>query len=349
MSRPRVIKIADVAARAGVSPATVSRVLNGSPRVHPALRARVEQVIATLGYRPDRVARALRRGGSLRLGLMLPDVHNPFFTDIVRGVEQAAHERGYLVMLCDADEDPARERQYGELLQAERVAGVVAAARDASGASLRPLLEGHTPLVLVDRCPDGVKVDAVVVDNRAGARAAVEHLLGLGLRRIGIITGPLDLSVARERLEGCREAMEQAGAPLDQRWVRIGDFKQSSGYAQTHALLTEVPDIEALFVSNNLMTLGALRALRELGRRVPQDLSIVSFDDMPWAESLNPPLTAVAQPAFEMGLHATRLLLERIEHRGGGEPIRRVLQPRLVVRASTAPPARSLTRLEGSC
>lgn len=349
MTRPRAIKIADVAARAGVSPATVSRVLNGSPRVHPALRARVEHVIATLGYRPDRVARALRRGGSLRLGLMLPDVHNPFFTDIVRGVEQAAHERGYLIMLCDADEDPQRERQYGELLQAERVAGVVAAPRDASGASLRPLLEGHTPLVLVDRCPDGVEVDAVTVDNRAGARAAVEHLLSLGLRRIAIITGPLDLSVARERLEGYREALASASVPLDPRWVRIGDFKQSSGYTETIRLLTESTGIEALFVSNNLMTLGALRALRELGRRVPDQISIVSFDDMPWAESLNPPLTAVAQPAFEMGLQATRLLLDRIEHRGGGGPIRRLLQPTLVVRASTAAPASSLTHPNGSC
>jgi DNA-binding LacI/PurR family transcriptional regulator len=335
-----VTRIADVAALAHVSAATVSRVLNGAPSVHPALRERVEHAAAALDYRPDRVARTLRRGAAARIGLLVSDVQNPFFTALVRGVEAVAAERDFLVMLGNSDGDPVRERRYGEALIAERVAGVVVASTDPSGAAVGALHSADIPVVLVDRASGHAPVDAVFVDNRAGGRAAAEHLLGLGHRRIGTITGPLHFSVARERLEGFRAGLAAAGVPLDASLVRVGDFRLASGQAAMAGLLEQAGDgLQAVFVAGDLMTLGALAAIYATGRQVPRDLSMVGFDDMPWAAALHPPLTTIAQPATDMGAAAARLLLERLDGRAPAQPRHFVLQPRLIVRASSGPPA----------
>jgi LacI family transcriptional regulator len=331
-------RIADVAALAHVSPATVSRVLNDAPSVDPTLRARVQHVVATLGYRPDRIARSLRRGATATLGLVISDVQNPFFTALVRGVERVAASRDLLVMLCNADGEPARERRYGEALIAERVAGAVIASADPAGQAVHALVAAGIPTVIVDRQSGDAAVDTVFVNNHAGARCAVEHLTGLGHRQIGLISGPLDFSVARERLEGYAAGLAHAGVAFDPGLVRIGDFRQASGHAAMAALLDDARGhLDAVFVAGDLMTLGALAAIREAELEIPTDISVVGFDDMPWASALNPPLTTIAQPATAMGEIAAQLLIDRIDGTAEAEPRNVVLDPALIVRASTAP------------
>ena len=339
MAATRAIsRLTDVALLAEVSPATVSRVLNGAPSVGAGLRARVDNAVATLDYRPHRLARGLRRGAAATIGLIVHDVQNPFFTVVVRGVEQVAVQHDLLVVLCNSDQDPAREQMFVEALIAERVAGVVLASTDPCGAALQALLSARIPVVLLDRRsgePD--MVDSVLVDNFAGGRAAAEHLVGLGHRRVAAISGPLSVSVATERLDGLRAGLEAAGLQLDPDLLRLGDFKQPSGATQMQSLLERQSDrMDAVFVANDLMTLGALAAIHAAGLDIPRDLSVVGFDDMPWAASLNPPLTTVAQPAVEMGSIACRLLLERLGAERHAPPRNVLLQPRLVIRASTA-------------
>lgn len=330
-------RIADVAALARVSPATVSRVLNAAPSVDPVLRARVQDAIATLRYRPDRIARSLRRGATTSLGLIISDVQNPFFTALVRGVESVAASRDLLVMLCNADGDPGRERRYGEALIAERVAGVVIASADPAGDTVHALVMAGIPTVVVDRQSGNAPVDTVFVDNHGGARTAAEYLIGLGHRQIGAITGPLDFSVARERLEGFEYGLHAAGLPLDPSLFRVGDFRAASGHDAMAALLEDAGDrLDAVFVASDLMTLGALAAIYEAGMHIPRDVSVVGFDDMPWAASLNPPLTTIAQPATAMGQTATRLLLDRVDGNAELEPRHVVLDPHLIIRASAA-------------
>jgi DNA-binding LacI/PurR family transcriptional regulator len=331
-------RIADVAALAGVSPATVSRVLNDAPFVDAGLRARVQRAVATLSYRPDRVARSLRRGATATLGLIISDVQNPFFTSVVRGVERVAGSRELLVMLCNADSEPARERRYGEALIAERVAGVVIASADPAGEAVHALVSAGIPTVIVDRESGHAAVDTVFVNNRAGARCAVEHLSTLGHRRIGLICGPLNFSVARERLEGYKAGLVQADIAFDSGLVRIGDFRQASGHSAMATLLQEMRgQLDGVFVAGDLMTLGALAAIHEAELDIPADISVVGFDDMPWASALNPPLTTVAQPATAMGEIAAQLVIDRIEGNAEAPPRHVVLEPRLIVRASTAP------------
>ena len=330
-------RIADVAALARVSPATVSRVLNEAPFVDPELRARVREAVATLSYRPDRVARSLRRGATATLGLIISDVQNPFFTALVRGVERVARGRDLLVMLCNTDGDACRERRYGEALIAERVAGVVVASADPSGETVRALVAAGVPTVIADRASGHCEVDTVFVNNHTGARCAVEHLTELGHRRIGLITGPVDFSVARERLEGYAAGLLQAGLPFDPALVQIGDFRQASGRSAMARLLDDPRNqLDAVFVGGDLMTLGALSAIHEAELSIPRDISVVGFDDMPWAAALNPPLTTVAQPATAMGEIAAQLAIDRIEGHAEAEPRHVVLDPHLIVRASTA-------------
>ena len=343
---PANSRLADVAMLAQVSPATASRVLNGSRSVGPGLRARVERAMASLDYRPHRVARSLRRGASTTIGLLFHDVQNPFFTVVLRGVEQVAIRHDYLVMVCNSDQDPAREHMYAEALIAELVGGVVLASTDLLGTAVHALVAARVPVVLIDRYSgDTDLVDTVFVDNFAGGYSAAEHLVSLGHCRIAAISGPLTVSVATERLAGFEAGLGTAGLRLDPTLVRAGDFKQASGYAHMQSLLASHCDqMDAVFVANDLMTLGALAAINAAGLRIPGDVSVVGFDDMPWAASLNPPLTTVGQPGVEMGEIACRLLLERLGTQRAAPPRHVLLQPQLVVRSSTG----AATRLANS-
>jgi LacI family transcriptional regulator len=304
-----MVKIKDVAQHAGVSSATVSRVLNGDTRVTIASRERVLETVRMLGYRPNRVARNLRRQQTEMIGVLVSDIENPHFTQAVRAIEDAAFPRGFRVLLCNTDETPEKQRAYLEMLAAERVRGVILVAADASDPMISQLLALDVPIVAFDRGVDDPLADAVIADNHDAAVRAVRHLRDVGRRQIGFIGGRPEIQTGQERLAGYLAAMEEL--QQEPRWVE-GDFRVEGAHAATGHLLRDYPEIDGLVVANNLMTIGAMKALRQSGRTVGDDIGLVAFDDPVWAEFVDPPITALAQPVRRMAEQAVELLFERI-------------------------------------
>ena len=328
--RPTVRQVAELAR---VSIATVSRALSGDNRVSETLRRRVIDAAHALNYRPNRAARSLRIRRSLTVGVIIPDIQNFFFTGIVRGIEYALERDNFTFLLGNSDGRADRERIHIETLRSEGAAGFITVPSETEPGMYRALQEAGLPVVTLDRAVPGISVDHVTVTNQEGAREAVQHLIALGHRRIGYIGGPQRLNVARERVVGYEQALQRAGLPLDPALVRAADFRQEGGLAAAHALLELSPPPTALFVANNLMTLGAYQALHERHLRIPEQVAVIGFDDMPWATALGPPLTAVAQPTFDLGVAAAQLLLARL--RDPQRPFRRVvLETRLMIRGS---------------
>jgi DNA-binding LacI/PurR family transcriptional regulator len=322
-----------VADRAGVSIATVSRALADPQAVSDELRLRVHEAARVLRYRPSRAARTLRVGTSQAVGVVIPDLQNPFFTAVVRGIDAVLQAAGYTLLLANSDEDPARERNSLETLRAEGVAGIVFVPINAARGSYRHLLVPPIHTVAVDRSPADLRADLVTVDNVGGTRIGVEHLIAMGHREVALLGGPSRHSTAREREQGYLQALQAAGLPLRPELVHCGDFREGGGYDGMMALMALPRRPTAVFVANNLMTLGALRALHEAAVRIPEEIALVGFDDMPWATSLNPPLTAINQPSQEIGSAAAELLLGRIAR--PDRAIRHlILETKLVVRAS---------------
>lgn len=326
----------EVARRAKVSIATVSRVLNKSDKVVPETRAVVEQALRDLGYRPSRVARRLRMkdGHAHLVGLIIPDIQNPFYAEIARGVEDAAYKRQYALLLCNSDESLEKERFYLEVMDAESVDGIVLPPFDETDLAVVEMVKSGMPVVCVDRSLARVKTDLVEVDNYEGAFEAVTHLLDKGHTNIGLIEGRTHVSTSRERRRGYLDALAARGIAPRKDLLRAGDFKQESGRVLANELLDLKKPPTALFVVNNLMTVGALATIHQRGLRVPQDVAIVGFDDVPWAEALDPPLTVVRQPAYDVGRQAMELLLLRILE-PTRPPVTVRLRPELVIRRST--------------
>lgn len=322
--------IRDVAERAGVSSATVSRVLNGSERVRPQHRQRVLEAVERSGYRPNRLARNLRRQRAETIGVLVPDIENPHFGESVRVFEDAAFRAGYRVLLCNTDETLEKQRAYVQVLAEERVLGVIAAPADGTGVGLEPLFALGIPVVAFDRMIADKRADAVLCDNAAGTRRATEHLLWLGHRRIAYVGGRPDVETGTERLEGYTAAMRAAGLTP---FSVCGAFRREVAEREISALLRLEERPRALVVANNLMALGALSAIRAMGLRVPDDVALVAIDDPPWAELVDPPLTVVAQPVRRMAETAMTLLLERIDEQRN-EPKRIVLPLGFHIRAS---------------
>lgn len=325
----------EVAREAGVSPATVSRVLNDATNVRVATRLKVEQAIRDLRYQPSRVARRLRaqdRPGKL-IGVLVPDIQNPFYLEVVRGIEDGALARECGVLMCNFAQDEAKEHFCLDMMRYESVDGLIVAPARTTDEKVLELARSGMPIVCVDRGLEDVDVDVVVVDNREGARSAVAHLLDLGHRRIAYVAGLRQIPSTIERLQGYEAAMSAAGIEVDEALVRFGDSKHESGRFLTGELLDLPEPPTALFTGNNLITLGALETVHRRGLRIPEDVAIVGFDDMYWAISLNPPLTAVSQPGNEIGRRAADLLFHRI-----AEPARPsarlVLKTTLMVRRS---------------
>jgi LacI family transcriptional regulator len=328
---PTTIK--EVAAEAGVSTASVSRVLAGVNGVTREVRERVVLAAAKLNYQPNRLARGLRVGQRKVIGVIIPDLRNAFFTAVAYGVEGALYRAGYTLQLGNSDGQPEREQAQLSTMRGEGVAGLVFIAGNRPAANYDMLRNWGIPLVAVDRSPGGLEVDLVRSDNRAGMREAVLHLISLGCQEVAIVAGTAGIDVSEERLGGYLDALRNAGVALREELIVHGDFQQEGGYAAMARLLDMPQPPKGVVVANNLMTLGALRAIAERSVRIPEDLALVVFDDMPWASFLRPPLTAVAQSPEELGRVAAQLLLERI-----GDPsrmVRRVVLPtRLMVRAS---------------
>jgi LacI family transcriptional regulator len=329
----------DVAAAARVSVATVSAVVNGTAVVSPELTARIEKAIRDIGYKRNAVARSLKMGTTRTIGLTVADITNPFFTDVVAAIQEVLHKAGYAVMLCSNDENIEMQDEQIQLLLDRMVDGlIIAPAGD--DANLERILSGtNVPAVLIDRICEGVDTDAVVLDNERGVFDAVTYLLELGHRRIGYISGPLGTSTGRDRLAGYRRALEAAGIAYEEALVRRGDYREAEAYRLAMELLTLPERPTAIFAANNLMVIGVMKALRDLGLSCPEDVSAACFDDFPWADVFHPQLTTVAQPVQAIGEHAARLILDRLERKTDGPPRREVLQGRLTVRNSCRPPS----------
>jgi LacI family transcriptional regulator len=330
------VTIKDVARQSGVSPMTVSRVINGSERVKPETRRRVEQAITELGYVPSRLARGLSRRRTGALAVIVPDVANPFFTAVVRAAEEVARRADYQAILCDTRADLAVEREAIEELIAHRVEGIVIApVSDRSKAHLERLIRFRVPYVLVDRTVRGVEADAVVGDSKGGAQGLVEHLISLGHRRIGFIVEGDEVSTARDRRRGYESALKAAGIPIDPALVVVEAAADPGGGAEGMRRLLELDDPPtAVFTVNNLVAVGAIEAVRAAGLEVPEDIALVCFDDIEYASRLYPFLTAMEQPAGTFGTLATQLLLERIEGRGSQRPQVVVLPAEFIIRRS---------------
>jgi LacI family transcriptional regulator len=334
MSSPPVT-IRDVARLAGVSPMTVSRVINDSGTVSRGTRGRVEQAIAQLGYVPSRLARGLSAQRTGTVAVIVPDVANPFFTLIVRGVEDVARRAGFRVILCDTRADLQIEREVLEEMIAHRVEGmVIAPVNDRSREPLRRLASFGIPFVLVDRTVPGIDADTVLGESAAGSKRLVEHLVGLGHSRIAMIVESDEVSTARDRHRGYVTALDEAGIPVDPTLVVDGTADTTGGFAGMQRLLRLDAPPTAVFTVNNLVALGAIEAVRAAGLEVPDDVALVCFDDIEYASRLYPFLTVMEQPAETFGTLSTQLLLERI---GGRAPERKrvvVLPAEFVVRRS---------------
>ena len=328
MDRPTY---ADIARHAGVSTASVSRALANEKGVGPEVIERVRRSAAALGYRPNRAARALRRQRADAIGLVVSDVENPFFASVARAVEGVATARSHAVLLCNTDESPEIERRHVDLMMGESVAGVIAVPSREEPGPLLELRDAEIPTVVLDRRVRGDLFDTVLVDHRAGARAMVEHLIEHGHDHVGAISVATPATSGRDRMLGCRDAIEaHAGTRLTSLEGRTED---AVGVARTSELaerlarqMLELPERPtAIFCANNLLSLGALRALRAAGLRVPDDVALAGFDDEQFYDLLDPPLTGVAQPIDRIARTAAELLYERIAD--PARPTRAVVLP----------------------
>ena len=328
--------IRDVARRAGVAPITVSRVINNSGYVSHETRQRVETAIAEMNYIPNRLGPSLRSKRTYTIALVVTDITNPFWTTAARGAEDAAHAAGYHLVLCNSDESPEKQQDYLELLLSRQVDGFLLVPAESVAAPIEMVQQQDVALVVLDRRVPTTSVDVVRTDSTGGAFALTQHLLALGHRDIVMITGPAAVSTARDRVEGYRQAMQEAGIPAEQRRIYRGQYTQDTGYALTmEAMQTSSPPT-ALFAANNFIAIGAMRAFTELGLDAPDDVSIVSFDDLPEAITIKPFFTVVSQPAYDMGFQAANILLRRMSD--DDAPFEELVLPfDLIVRQSSGP------------
>lgn len=329
----KTASIYDVARESGVSAFTVSAVINNKSHVSKKLRERVEAAIQKLNYRPNLLARSLAKRKTHTIGMIVPDIVNPFFPMVVRGAEDAAQKNGYNLLLCNSDDNLEKEESALELLLSKRVDGILLtkAVKDFRPSLQQMIKEVNVPIVLVMRTSPKVSQDAVITDDYQGAYEAVCHLARSGRRRIGLMGGPMKVSNGKARWQGFNDALAAGGLTCEPELVIEGDYRIESGYRGGHLLLSHRPD--GIYVANYLMTVGLLKAAEEMGLRCPEDFGLVSFDDYPWLGIFRPKLTTVELPKYQLGYQAAELLLERI---GGkrGKGIVRKLQPELRVRES---------------
>ncbi len=330
--------ITDVAREAGVSASTVSHVINETRFVSDQVKQRVHAAMEALNYQPNVIARSLRTRETLTVGVVVSDVTNPFFTSIVRAIEDEVLKQGYNIILCDTDEKPEREQAYLRLLMGRRVDGLIVAPSSGNADLLRSAIESGLPVVLLDRSIPGLTADVVLSDNESGAFDAVSYLIGIGHRRIGIIAGRLEVSTGADRMAGYVRAIQTHGIPADESLIEVAKFRRDIAYDKTMQMLNRAEPPTALFVCNNVMTAGTMAALKAAGKKVPDDISVIGFDDSEWAALMDPPLTVVAQPIVELGTRAAQMLMRRISRGRVKTPRAVVLKPELIVRDSCASP-----------
>lgn len=330
-----MVTIQEVAEKAGVAPITVSRVVNNSGYVSAKTRAKVEAATTELNYVPNSLARSLRSNRTHILALLLADIANPFWTTIARGVEDVANRQGFSVILCNTDEKEHKQKEYLSVLLSRRVDGFLLAPTAAASASVQMIQQQTVPVVVIDRTLANSNVDTVRGDSYGGAYRLTQHLLALGHQRIAVLTGPAHISTAVERVAGVVQALKDAAQPIDEELFLYGEFAIESGYTMAHKVLSAGPT--AIVATNNFIAIGIGRCLREKQIRIPQDISVVGFDDVPVSWNSTPFLTVAVQPAYELGYCATELLLKRIQGTAPDTYQDMVLPVEIIIRQSTGP------------
>jgi LacI family transcriptional regulator len=326
--------IKDVALHAGVSVTTVSHVVNATRFVSKSASQRVNDAISELKYVPSALARSLKNNRTHTIGMMIPNCSNPFFAELIRGIEDTCFAANFNVILCNSDDDSNKQRKYIRVLKEKQVDGLIVFSSGGDSELSNLLREIEMPQILLDREVDHVNADLVEVDHEAGAWIATRHLIDLGHRRIACITGPLELAPARQRLFGYRRALSEAGFGITPAWEIDGGFTSEMGYTAMQRMLVLGQTPTAVFASNDLMAIGAICAATAHGLKVPTDISVIGFDDIALAAYSSPPLTTVVQPKHQLGSMAARLLIERIDN--PDHVVRReILQPTLCLRKST--------------
>jgi len=333
-----MVTIKDIAREIGMSPSTVSRALSDSPLVNAATKERICRVARRLGYERNEVARALVMGSSGAVGLVVPDITNPFFSDIARGVGEIADRAGYGVILCNTSGRVDRELSYVRLLRRKRVDGLVLCSTTVDAPHLREVVRGKVPFILVSRLCANEDLPYVMTDDRQGARLAVEHLIALGHERIGFIGGPENVQSSRDRFLEYIAVLEENECPIVEAWHHFAEFTQEAGREAGRRLLALTDRPTAVFAANDVTALGVLEVAEGMGLRIPEDLSLVGYDDISYASLPRIQLTTIAQPAVEMGQIAADWLFSRIATEDMAA-LQRVLSPRLVVRSTTGPAA----------
>lgn len=327
--------IKEVALEAGVSIATVSRVLNEQAGVSTELSEQVQAAVRKLNYRPNGIARALKISKSRCIGLIIPDIENPFFPALVRGVEDAAQKQGYAVILCNTDGKPDEEKAYLKFLLSKQVDGILFVGNLNYEKNKHWLSTLPVPFVLLDRPMPGAPFPTVLVDNELGALLAVNHLIEEGRRHIGIITGKSHSATSNERIHGALQSLKNHGYFFDEQLLSTGYFTFDGGYMAAEKLISSGHEFDAIFVANDMMAIGAIECLRKYGKQVPNDVAVVGFDDIRMAEWYQPSLTTVKQPVYDMGQVAVRIMVEQIKGVGNGDQ-HRILKPELIIRQSSS-------------
>jgi len=329
------VTIHDVAKRAGVGSITVSRVINNSGYASEEIRQRVLEAVKEMGYVPNRLASSLRSNRTNVLALVMTDITNPFFTVAARGVEDIANQAGYTVIFCNTDENKAKEKKYVEILMQNRVDGIVLVPSSSDSESVDTLQQNGKPVVVIDRYVPEKKVDQVRCDSISGAEQLTRLLISLGHQRIALLNGPQNVSTASDRLIGFNQALTAAGLNPSAQVIVSGAFTRQSGLAMTRQVLEMSPRPTALFAANNFIALGALSALEAAGMHVPEDLAMVTFDDLPESLVVSPFLTVAAQPVYEMAAKATEILIKRLAGKGS-EGFEEVVFPtQIIIRKSS--------------
>ena len=327
-----MVSIKDVAEIAGVSTATVSRVIADKPHVRSEVRDHVLAVVDELNYRPNRVARSLRAQKSNIIGLIVSDIQNPFFTQISRAVEDAAYKQGMSTFLCNTDEDPGKEAMYLKLMRDERVSGIILSPTQKTSNNSIEITNSHLPVVVIDRRVRNVEMDSVLIDNVESAYKIIDHLIRHGFQRIGALFGS-GSATGQERREGYLKALDNHGLKPSHELAFFVEAREVEGYKATRRLLKLPVPPDAIFTSNGLLSTGAFRALRESALKIPEQIAFAAFDETPWSTLVDPPLTVIEQPTYDIGRTAVELLVKRIQ-----DPTRSTrevtLKSKLIVRQS---------------
>jgi LacI family transcriptional regulator len=327
--------IKDIARKVNVSYATVSRALNNKYGVKRETREKILRAAREVDYRPNAIARGLVKKQTHSIGLIIPDITNPFFPEVARGIEAGAQEAGYSIFLCNTSWDKGREMQYANLLSQKRVDGIIVAPVSPNVRAFEQALGGRIPVVYVSHAPKGTESSFVMIDNVRGGFLATQHLIETGRLPVGFIGAPEDSRALDERLEGYKRALRGHGLEVQERYIQFGDFRRETGYRIIQRMIDEKTQPRGVFGENDLLALGVMQGARERGLDIPDQLAVVGFDDIPLASFPEIQLSTISQPKYEMGRIAVEILLDRLHPGDTAQPPRRVvLEPELIIRRS---------------